>query len=93
LSASLPPLSNLPVTVFIAYNSPSSPQQDAMLTQLNLNLTGTFFTELNKIRINDYLSLVENNSNGAVICLPKFQSFYAPSRPKGHRQGIRTVIS
>ena len=88
---SLPPLPDIPVTIFIAYNSPTSPQGEAMNKQFNIN--SAFNTENNKIRINDYLKFLENSSKGAVICLPKFMHYMHLQDPKTIAAGIQTVYN
>ena len=88
---SLPSIPNIPVTVFIAYNSPTSPEDEAMSKQLSIN--SAFNTEYNKIRINDYLKLIENNSKGAVICLPKFTHYMHLQDPKIIANGIQIVYN
>jgi pimeloyl-ACP methyl ester carboxylesterase len=86
---SLPPLPNIPLTVFLAYNSPSNSQQDAMMKQFNIN--SSFYPELNKIRINNFLKLIENCSNGSLICVPKFMHYMHLQDPMIIANGIQAV--
>jgi len=88
---SLPLLPNIPLTVFIAYNSPSDPKEVAMMKQFNIN--SSFDAELAKLRINNYLKLIENCSNGSIICLPKFTHFMHLQDPKIIASGIETVYN
>lgn len=88
---SLPPLPNIPLTVFIAYNAPTNPQDEAMNKQLNVNRA--FIPQFDKIRINDYLKFIENNSKGAVICLPKFTHYMHIQDPKVIASAIQTVYN
>lgn len=88
---SLPPLPDIPLTVFIAYNAPSNPQDEAMNKQLNVN--SAFIPQFDKIRINDYLKFMENNSKAAVICLPKFTHYMHIQDPKVIASGIQTVYN
>ena len=88
---SLPLLPNIPLTVFIAYNSPSDPQEVAMMKQFNLN--SSFDTELGKLRISNFLRLIENCSNGSLICLPRFTHFIHLQNPKLIASGIQTVYN
>jgi pimeloyl-ACP methyl ester carboxylesterase len=87
--SSLPPLPNIPVTLFVAYNYPSDAQKDAMMKQFNLD--SSFDTEVSRLRINNFLKLVENCSKGSVICLPKFTHFMHLQDPKIIANGIQTV--
>ncbi len=88
---SLPPLPNIPITVFIAYNPPADPQHEAMLKQWNLN--DAFLPQFDQIRINDYLKFLENNSKAAVICLPKFTHYMHIQDPNVIASGIQTVYN
>jgi len=88
---SLPPLPDIPITVFIAYNPPSNPRDKEMTKQLNIN--SAFIPQFDKIRINDYLKFMENNSKAFVICLPKFTHYMHIQDPKVIASAIQTVYN
>lgn len=88
---SLPPLPDIPLTVFIAYNPPSNLQDEAMTKQLNIN--SSFIPRFDNIRLNDYLKFIENNSKAAVICLPKFTHYMHVQDPKAIASEIQTVYN
>jgi pimeloyl-ACP methyl ester carboxylesterase len=86
---SLPPLPNIPITVFIAYNAPSNPQQETMLKQWHLN--DAFLPRFDQMRISSYLKFMENNSKASVICLPKFTHYMHVQDPKVIASATQTV--
>lgn len=67
---SLPSLTDIPVTVYIAYTP----------------------REFNKMRVNDFLKLVENNKRGSVICLARSPHFIHYRNPKLIANGIQDVL-
>lgn len=86
---SLPPLQNMPVTVFVAYNAPPDPETDQMMKRLNINRGVT--DEYNKMRIQHYLEYIENNSQAAVVCLPQFTHYMHLQDPARIAAGIQDV--
>ncbi len=78
----------MPVTVFIANNGPTTSQEKTISKQFNIN--SSFSIESTIIRINDYLTSIENSSKGSVICFPKFKHYMHLQAPKFIAVGIET---
>jgi pimeloyl-ACP methyl ester carboxylesterase len=69
---SLPPLSDIPVTVMIAYNSPVEQAEKELFKEYKIN-GAAWFEQVNKYRIQHYAQMIKNNNNSSIILLPGYQ--------------------
>jgi len=69
--SNLPPLNNIPITVFIAYNRPIERYEKEMNAKLGIN--GRFwFDAFDNLRIKHYADLIKQNDNCELILLPGY---------------------
>jgi pimeloyl-ACP methyl ester carboxylesterase len=81
--ASLAPLNDIPVTVLISYNKPIEYYETQMNTQLKLGINlKPWWKELDRLRINHYSEMIENNHESRIILLPGYSHGIHNQDPK-----------